>query len=450
MVTTVDGTPWYNALRRKNLVARMVTDHRRLAGLTQEELSARSGLSTRAISDLERGRVDRPRRRTVEALASALEPTGTALLELLDLDDTTAYDSPPRPVAGRPHPLPRAVADLTGRDTESDRIVTRISQCACATAVVALLGPPGVGKTALATHAGHRVADRFPNGTFFLDLRGSSPAPLSAGAAAEQLMRAFGVRGDLPSDEDRLTAYQWMMQGRRVLLVLDDAADEAQVRPLLPNSPGSVMLITSRGTLSGLESVVRIVLDVLTPAQAVHLLGMMAGHDRIAAEPDAALRIAELCDRLPLALRIAGNRLADRPNWPLARMARQLGDPDRRLTTLTAGDLDMRGVLASAYDRLAPAARHVFRELGLLPGPTASVEAVAAATELTLQTAEDELESLVDAHILRNAANGHYVLTGLAHLFARELRHTANSPDPTGIPDPRRDDSPAPLLTYVT
>ncbi|HEY3611696.1 MAG TPA: NB-ARC domain-containing protein [Pseudonocardiaceae bacterium] len=442
--------PRYNALRRKNLVASMVTEHRRLAGLTQEELSARSGLSTRAISDLERGRVDRPRRRTVEALASALQPTGAALLELLDLDDAGAYDSPPAPVAGRPHPLPRAVADLTGRDTESDRIVTRISQCACTTAVVALLGPPGVGKTALATHAGHRVADRFPNGTFFLDLRGTSPAPLSAAAAAEQLMRAFGIRGDLPGDEDRLTAYQWMMQGRRVLLVLDDADDEAQVRPLLPNSPGSAMLITSRGALSGLESVARIVLDVLTPAQAAHLLGMMAGHDRIAAEPAAALQIVELCDRLPLALRIAGNRLADRPDWPLARMARQLSDPARRLTALTAGDLDMRGAFMSSYDRLAPATRQVFLGLGLLPGPTASVEAVAAATELTPQAAEDELESLVDAHILRNAANGHYALTGLLHLLARELRHTEDSLDPAAIPDPRHDDSPAPAVPVFT
>ncbi|HYS39461.1 MAG TPA: helix-turn-helix transcriptional regulator, partial [Pseudonocardiaceae bacterium] len=107
----------------------MITEHRRLAGLTQEELSARSGLSTRAISDLERGRVDRPRRRTVEALASALEPTGTALLDLLAPDDTHTDDPPPRPAAGWPHPLPRAATDLTGRHAESDRIVAQIGRC---------------------------------------------------------------------------------------------------------------------------------------------------------------------------------------------------------------------------------------------------------------------------------------------------------------------------------
>jgi transcriptional regulator with XRE-family HTH domain len=430
----------------------MITEHRRLAGLTQEELSARSGLSTRAISDLERGRVDRPRRRTVEALASALEPTGTALLDLLAPDDTHTDDPPPRPAAGWPHPLPRAAADLTGRDAESDRIVAQIGQCTCTTAVVTLLGPPGVGKTALATHAGHRLADRFPNGTFFLDMRGTRPDPLGAGAAANQLMRAFGVRTGLPSDEDRLAAYQWMMQGRRVLLVLDDADDEAQVRPLLPNSPGSLMLITSREGLSGLESVARIVLDALTPADAVHLLGLIVGHDRIAAEPDAATRIAELCDRLPLALRIAGNRLADRPDWPLARLERQLSDPDRRLTALTAGDLDIRSALRSSYDRMVSTAKKVFRGLGLLAGPVVGVAAVAAATDLTPAAAEDELESLVDAHILRNASDGHYMVAGLPHLFARELLLADDSLDPTVIPGPRRD-SPqptVPLLTRVT
>jgi transcriptional regulator with XRE-family HTH domain len=447
MATTVDNEPWIQALRRNNIVAQLVTEHRRLAGLTQEELSARSGLSTRAISDLERGRVDRPRRSTVEALASALEPTGAALLDLLTPDDTQAYDPPAQPAAGWPHPLPRPAADLTGRDVESDRIVAQIGQCTCTTSVVTLLGPPGVGKTALATHAGHRVADRFPNGTFFLDLRGTRPDPLDVGAAANQLMRAFGVRTGLPSDEDRLAAYQWMMQGRKVLLVLDDANDEAQVRPLLPNSPGSLMLITSRAALSGLESVARIVLDVLTRPQAVHLLGLIAGHDRITAEPDAAARIADLCDRLPLALRIAGNRLADRPDWPLSRLERQLSDPDRRLAALTAGDLDIRSALGSSYDRLFPTARKVFRGLGLLPGPVISIAAVAAATELAPEEAETELESLVDAQILRNATDGHYRVTPLPHLFARELLRTDDPP--TVIPGPRRNDSPRPMVPLL-
>lgn len=442
----MDGKIWHNALMRNDLVARMVAEHRKLAGLTQEELSARSGLSTRAISDLERGRVDRPRRRTVEALASALEPTGTALLELLAPHD----DSPLPSAAGWPHPLPRYAADFTGRAVESDRIVAQIGQCTYATAVVAMTGPPGVGKTALATHAGYRVTDRFPNGTFFVDLRGTRPDPLKVGAAADYLTRAFGDQTSLASDEDRLARYQWMMQAQRVLLVLDDAEDEAQVRPLLPNSPGSLMLITSRRALSGLESVARVMLDVLTPAAAVHLLGLIVGHDRVAAEPGAAMRIAELCDRLPLALRIAGNRLADRPDWPLTRLERQLSDPDRRLAALTAGDLDIRSTFMSSYDRLAPTARRVFRELGLLPGPTVSVDAVATATELMPEEVEAELESLVDAHILRNAVEGRYVLTGLTHLFARELQLAEGSLDPAVVPDPRRDNSPRPTVPLLT
>lgn len=448
-MTTLDGTPWYNALRKNDLIARTIIEHRRLAGLTQEELSARSGLSTRAISDLERGRVDRPRRRTVEALASALEPTGTTLLELLGPDDAQTGDSPAPPVAGWPHPLPRVADDLTGRDSESDRIVSQIGQRASATPVVALLGPPGVGKTALAAHAGHRLADRFPHGTFFLDLRGTSSTPLGTAAAAAQLTRAFGVRISLPSDDERLSTYQWLMQSRRVLLVLDDADDEAQVRSLLPNSPGSLMLITSRRTLSGLESVTRILLDVLTAAEAVHLLGLIVGHDRVAAEPESALRIAELCDRLPLALRIAGNRLADRPDWQLSRMEQQLADPGRRLAALTAGDLDVHSVYRSSYDRLASTTRKVFRGLGTLPGPTVSVDAVSAATQLMPEAAEGELESLVDAHLVRNGKTGHYVLPGLAYLFARELPHTEDSIDPTAIPGPRGDDSPTPAVPLL-
>src|SRR5882757_6361154 len=138
--------------------------------------------------------------------------------------------------------------------------------------------------------------------------------------------------------------------------------------------------------------------------------------------------------------------------WPLARLERQLSDPDRRLTALTAGDLDIRSALRSSYDRMVPAARKVFRGLGLLPGPMVSVAAVAAATDLTPAEAEDELESLVDAHILRNASDGHYLVAGLPHLFTRELLLADDSLDPTVIPGPRRD-SPqptVPLLTRVT
>jgi hypothetical protein len=179
----------------------------------------------------------------------------------------------------------------------------------------------------------------------------------------------------------------------------------------------------------------------------VHLLGLIAGHDRITAEPDAAARIADLCDRLPLALRIAGNRLADRPDWPLSRLERQLSDPDRSLAALTAGDLDIRSALGSSYDRLFPTARKVFRGLGLLPGPVISIAAVAAATELAPEEAETELESLVDAQILRNATDGHYRVTPLPHLFARELLRTDDPP--TVIPGPRRNDSPRPMVPLL-
>ncbi|WP_199442196.1 helix-turn-helix domain-containing protein [Umezawaea beigongshangensis] len=405
-------------------VARLVAEHRRLAGLTQEELSERSGLSTRAISDLERGRVDRPRRSTVEALASALAPGGVALLRLLAPGRAGAA-TPVLPgwPAGRPHPLPRAVADLTGRQEQLARITAVADDHAHTTAVVALLGEPGVGKTALAVSAGHRLADRFPDGTVFLGLRGTQPDPLSPGAAAEHLLRAIGVHdGDVPpADDDRLALFQWLVRDLRLLVVADDAADEAQVRPLLPNSPGSLVLITSRRTLSGLESVVRLALEVLSPAESVELLGAIAGHDRVAAEAGAALRIAELCDHLPLALRIAGNRLADRPDWPISRLERRLRDPARRLSALTAGDLDVRSALAHSYDRLAPAARKVFRGLGLLPGPAVAVGTVAVVSGLALDAAEEQLEALVDARVLHAAADGDYLVSGLVRLFAREL-----------------------------
>jgi transcriptional regulator with XRE-family HTH domain len=446
MVTTVDsdlpnGTP------ARAFVARLVAEHRRLAGLTQEELSERSGLSTRAISDLERGRVDRPRRSTVEALAAALAPGGVALLRLLTPGRGRAVTAAaPAPVllgwpAGRPHPLPRSVADLTGRQEQLARITALADDRAHTTAVVALLGEPGVGKTALAVSAGHRLGHRFPDGTVFLGLRGTRPDPLSPGAAAGHLLRAIGVDDrDVPrADDDRLALFQWLARDLRLLIVADDAAGEAQVRPLLPNSPGSLVLITSRRTLSGLESVVRLVLDVLTPAEAVELLGEIAGHDRVTAEADVALRIAELCDHLPLALRIAGNRLADRPDWPLGRLERRLRDPGRRLSALTAGDLDVRSALAPSYERLAPTARRVFRALGLLPGPVVAVGTVAVVSGLPLDATEEQLEALVDARVLRTAADGGYLVSGLVRLFARELLTGEHASEPGRDPTARQE-----------
>jgi hypothetical protein len=223
------------------------------------------------------------------------------------------------------------VADFTGRSDQ----VALVRELLCGTAAVrpatvvvsAMAGKAGVGKTALAIHVAHQLRELFPDGQLYVNLHGAEPHPVEAAAVLARFLRSLGLDGAMiPVDQDEREALYWAcLADRRVLVVLDDAASEAQVRPLLPGTSGCAVLITSRARLVGLEGARLLDLEVLQTGQAVELLARIVGAGRVAAEPDAAAAIVDYCGRLPLAVRIAGARLAARRHWSLGQLASPAG-----------------------------------------------------------------------------------------------------------------------------
>jgi tetratricopeptide (TPR) repeat protein len=331
-----------------------------------------------------------------------------------------------------PAQLPPDIADFTGREEAAGLIARRLTGRDSASpprtvAVTAIAGMGGVGKTALALHAAHARADAFPDGQLYVNLRGAEADPVDPAQALAGFLLALGVEGTAVPDglADRSALYRSRLAERRVLIVLDNAVSEQQVRPLLPAAAGCAVLVTSRVPLTGLEGARLIDLDVFHPAQAVELLARIAGRDRVGAEPAAAAEIARLCGYAPLAVRIAGARLAGRPQWPLSRMARLLGDERRRLDVLATGDLAVRASFALSYAGLSPAARRAFRLAGALETTDVAAWTVAALLDAPLHDAEDLVEELVDAQLLAIAgtdATGElrYRMHDLVRLYARE------------------------------
>ncbi|MBY8849205.1 ATP-binding protein [Saccharothrix longispora] len=396
--------------------------HRRRVRLTQEELAEGSGVSVRAISDMERGRARGPQRRTVEALAGVLALARHEVEELLDAaKEGRARRAPEPPVAQSA--LPPDVADLTGRDDELAALDAAAGSARRATSLVVLHGPPGAGKTTLAVRAAYRLAGRFPDGCFFFNLRGMDARPVHPSEVVHRMLVALGVdEKRVPAGEaERSDLYRALLRERSTLLVLDNASDEGQVRPLLATGAGSLVLVTSRLVLGGLEAGLRLGLDVLDAGDSLELLGAVAGRARVGAEPAAAARVAALCGHLPLALRIAGNRLASRPKWTIAHLAEQLGDERRRLTALTAGDLQVRTAFEMSYRQLGAKAAVLFRRLSLVPGADFGADLAAALADVDRFSAEDTLEELVDVSLLDTAeVPGRYVFHDLVRVFAGE------------------------------
>ncbi|MEU5692071.1 helix-turn-helix domain-containing protein [Actinosynnema sp. NPDC020468] len=404
--------------------------YRLRAPMTQEELAERTGVSVRAISDMERGRARSPQRRTVELLSDGLglsEEDAREFTGLARAGRRTAVveEKPDLPRLGTACALPPVLTELTGRAAEQRALdgFARDAESSPRLQIAVVHGPPGAGKTALAVDAGHRLADRFANGCLFLDLRGMDPEPLTAERAVHRLLRGFGVdERKIPSDhDDRLAFYRSLLRDRAVLLVLDNAANEAQVRPLLTTSPGSMVLVTSRNTLAGLDARHRVALELLDGERAVELLGVVAGAHRVVAEPQAARRVARLCGGVPLALLIAGNRLASRPQWSIAHLADQLEDERHRLSVLTAGDLQVRTAFEISYHQLTPAASRMFRLLALVPGPDTSPELAAVVTGEPVGVATAALEELADSSLIGiSDTPGRYRGHDLLRVFARE------------------------------
>jgi DNA-binding SARP family transcriptional activator/predicted negative regulator of RcsB-dependent stress response len=331
--------------------------------------------------------------------------------------------SPPRPCQ-----LPPDIDDFTGRQAAVAQ-VQRLLERKQATAIVisAIAGKAGVGKTALAVRVAHRLRPRFPDGQLYVNLRGAEAQALDPAEVLAGFLRALGIDGRAIPERlhERVSLYRSVLGDRCVLVVLDNAADEAQVRPLLPAGGGCAALVTSRPSLGGLEAAHPLTLDVLDPDQAVALLAKLAGPARVAAEPEAAQQLVRLCGLLPLALRIAGARLAQRPQWRLVLLAGRLADEHRRLDELATGDLEVRASVALSYHGRAAGERRLFRLLGVLVAPSFAAWVAASLLDVALAEAEGLLERLVDAQLVEAAGQDQagqlrYRLHDLLRVFARE------------------------------
>jgi tetratricopeptide (TPR) repeat protein/transcriptional regulator with XRE-family HTH domain len=433
--------------------------YRLASGLSQEELAQRAGLSVRALANMERGRTRRPYRRSVRLLADALALSD---LQHLDLDRAARLvacngaipDFAPRATtpaaavgpqaAGQPRQrpmadlvgsptervvpreLPAPVRHFTGRAAELDQLSDlAASSCGRALVICAVGGTGGVGKTALAVQWAHRVADRFPDGQLYVNLRGYDPdRPTAPVDALAGLLRTLGVPGtDVPDGtEDRARLYRSRLAGRRMLVLLDNARDGDQVRPLLPGDPACVTVVTSRDTLAGLvatDGARRVDLDVLPLADAVGLLRSLIGR-RAEEEPDAAADLAGLCARLPLALRIAAELVTARKPTLLADLVAELAA--NRLDLLDAGEdrADVRAVLSWSVQKLPEHVAAAFGLIGLHPGGDFTVHSAAVLAGTSSAQADRILHQLRRASLLHAAGPGRYGLHDLLRAYARE------------------------------
>jgi len=354
--------------------------------------------------------------------------------------DPTLAAAPPGDTA-RPDPprwryLPRDIPDFTGRAADLDRLDALVPDgdgSATAVVITTIAGTAGIGKTALAVHWGHRTAGRYPDGQLYVNLRGyDTGRPLRPVEAFAQLLRALGLSGDkIPvAEPEAADLYRSVLADKRVLVLLDNARSVDQVRPLLPSSPGSVAVITSRDRLTGLlarDGARRLTLDVLRPDEAIALLSRILGADRVQAEPAAARELAALCGHLPLALRIAAANLADQPDRRIAEHVTALGEGN---VVALAVEGDRQSALRAAFDQsyatLAPRGRRLFRSLGLLPGEDFTGAAAAALAGIAVDEVDEVLDRLCAAHLVVPRDDRRYTMHDLVRRYARELAGTVD------------------------
>jgi DNA-binding SARP family transcriptional activator len=331
----------------------------------------------------------------------------------------------------RPAQLPATVPDFTGRTAFvaelGDQLVAAESRVM---AVSAVAGIGGVGKTTLAVHVAHAARDRFPDGQLYIDLQGAGPAPAEPEAVLGAFLRALGIPDSAIPDgvEERASLYRSTLAGRRILTLLDNARDAAQVRPLLPGTEGCAALITSRVRMVDLAGAHLVDLDVMSPEEAMTLFTRIVGAERVGAEREAVMDVVAACGFLPLAIRIAASRLAARRTWTVSFLARRLADERRRLDELQAGDQAVKATFELGYGQLEAEQARAFRLLGLADGPDISVHAAAAMLERTPEETEDLLESLVDTSLLESAAPGRYRYHDLVRLYARTCAERDEDP----------------------
>ncbi|MFK0109890.1 BTAD domain-containing putative transcriptional regulator [Streptomyces sp. NPDC091217] len=340
-----------------------------------------------------------------------------------------AAEPPAVPV--RPAQLPATVPDFTGRSA----FVTELSEVLASAegrvmAVSALAGIGGVGKTTLAVHVAHQARSAFPDGQLYVDLQGAGSRAAEPETVLGSFLRALGTPDSAIPDslDDRAALYRSVLDGRRVLVLLDNAKDAAQVRPLLPGTEGCAALVTSRVRMVDLAGAHLVDLDVMSPDEALQLFTKIVGAERVATEREAALDVVAACGFLPLAIRIAASRLAARRTWTVSVLAAKLADERRRLDELQAGDLAVKATFELGYGQLEPTQARAFRLLGLADGPDISLAAAAAVLDLPQEDTEDLLEALVDTSLLESAAPGRYRFHDLVRLYARACAERDEQP----------------------
>ncbi|MFG2040022.1 BTAD domain-containing putative transcriptional regulator [Dactylosporangium sp. NPDC048998] len=383
--------------------------------------------------------------RRIEQLVLAGAPGGPAApeppRERAGMSVPAVEDPPraarPRPVA--PNQLPLDTADFTGRAAEVARVTSAVTGATGRSAtrqpaIVAISGPGGVGKSALALHVAHSLRDAFPDGTLYANLSDGT-WPVHPVEILGRFLRALGVNGlAIPGGVDALgEIYRDLISDRRMLILLDSATDETQVLPLLPGNEPAAVIVTSRQRLTALPGAEHVLLDVLPPEPSVDLLAAVVGATRASRDDAALTELASLCGGLPLALRIAGARLASRPHWKPSRLIGRMRDETRRLDELEHGALGVRASIAVSYSGLGPDAQRLLRLLACLDAPEFGAWTAAALLDVALDDAEDLVDDLVGAHLLAVLTETpdlpvRFRLLNLVRVFARE-RAQSEEPD---------------------
>jgi tetratricopeptide (TPR) repeat protein/transcriptional regulator with XRE-family HTH domain len=419
------------------------------ARLTQEELAEAAGLSPRSVSDLERGVNRTARKDSALLLADALNLTGQVrelfvaaargrapVAEVLAARRGAAPDDPlrPRGVAAAARTLPRDIGSFTGREAELAALLETLADVATDGGLVgihAIDGMAGIGKTAFAVHAAHKLAASFPDGQFFLPLHGHTPGqqPVRPEDALASLLLTAGVAAQHipPGVEARAAWWRDHVAGRRILLLLDDAAGHEQIRSLLPGTPGSLVIVTSRRRLSALEDATVISIDTLAPGEAAALLARLSGRPDLGSGEGPAGQITRLCGYLPLAIGMLARQLRHHPARTAAELAASLAAARDRLAIMRTENLSVAAAFDLSYADLAPAQQQLFRRLGLAPGPDIDAYAAAALDDTSLESARQALDELYDHHLIAEPAPGRYLMHDLLREYARALAATGDA-----------------------